>query len=409
MARANLPTWLPLDTFAAIVGVHPLHFNQLYSASLQEGLTCGQPWFQYAWQAAHRVSREDVANAIYSAERKIASFVGYNLIPDWTALERHQSTRPLRKEGFSTGLNIRGMTKSVRAEKGYIISGGQRAKSLIEADATVSRSDEDGDLYEEMAAVTVLNVPTDITNACEIHVYLPGRDGADEWEIRPVRVSLAGTTASIIFNSWQIVDPVLQEALNAKTIDADDDGNYLDEVDVYRVYNDPSLQVRFIWENSNGLCGCGNSGCDQCTISTQYGCLVLREERIGILAYHPGTWDADSEAFQANEYSVGRDPDQMLLWYYSGWRDGRLPCTHDMDNYWARAVAYYAASLLDRQVCDCNNVSVFIDHWREDLAKSVERASYQVSPSLISSLFGTTRGAAYAYNCCLEPGRKIGR
>lgn len=403
MARAETRTWLSLDRWCEIVGINPLHFNQLASTEFPD--LCGQPWYQYDWQDADRVGRESIAMAIRQAERRIAKYLGYNLLPDWHD-EIVMTPRPASPELFGRAYQPRYSRKSVRASKGHLISGGVKASSLIEADASITRSDADGDGYKELCTVTVTTAVAD----CEIRVYFPNENGADEWEIRPITVTSTGGVATITFKSWQAVDPDLQSILNPTPATAETDGNYITTVDVYRVYNDPQTQVTFMWEALPDNCDCGSSTCSACGWGTQSGCLQAKDTRLGYFTFNAGTWDADNENFDVAEFSVAREPEKMRIYYYSGFEDRDRTCPRvDMDRELERAIAHFAATLLDRDMCACNNVQHYLDYWREDLARVGSDVTYQNSPMVLGNPFGTMRGAVYAYNVCNDEGRKIGK
>lgn len=404
MARAKTKTWLPLDRWAQIIGLDLLHFNQLHSEDLAQRLTCGSVWFQYAYQDAHRVGREDVARAISLAEVRISNVVGYDLLPTWHADEQVRTNRPARPDVFSTGYNVRGAAKSIRVSHGHVISAGERVKALIEAGVAIVRSDDDGDGYEETATITVA-APD---NPCELHVYFPGVDGADIWEIKPIKISASGGVATVEFNSWQIVEPAAQEVYNPAPIDADDAGSYITTVDVYRVYSDPSEATLFLWENLPNECNCGSTDCEVCSLGSQYGCLHVRDPRLGIMAYRPGTWNESTETFDPAVFSVSRDPDRMIVSYISGWQAEGVSCPYsEMDPFWEYAVAYYAASLLDRNVCECENVQNFVASWKEDLLRAGADVTWQITPEMANNPLGTTRGALFAWKCCTDPGRRL--
>jgi len=403
MARAETKTWLSLDRWAEIVGINPLHFNQLASTEFPD--LCGQPWYQYDWQDADRVGREAIAIAIRSAERRIAKYVGYNLLPDWHN-EIVPVPRPASPELFGKAVNPRYARKSVKATKGYLISGGVKASSLIEAGLAIVRSDADGDGYNELCTVTVT---TDVDD-CEIHLYYPGENGADIWEIRPITISSSGGIATITFKSWQVVDPDKTQGLDPSPLTAETDSNYITTVDAYRVYNDPQTQATFMWEDLPDACDCGSETCETCAWSTQTGCLQVRNDRLGYFTFNPATWDTDNEKFTQSEFSVAREPDKIRLYYYSGWRDQDIICPAvNMDRELERAIAHFAATLLDRDMCACNNVQYYLDYWREDLARVGADVTYQNSPHILSNPFGTMRGAVYAYNVCNDNQRKIGQ
>jgi len=415
MARAETVTWLSLDRWCQIIGTNPYHFNGVYTA-LSPNLSCNagmDTWFQAAWQSAGKVSREDLAHAISDAEGILQSFVGYNLLPDWTIDDRFLTVRPAIRELFSTGFNPRFLSKSIQTtdsdhRRGYVISGGQKAKTNIAASAAIVRSDADGDGYSETCTVTVASTVTPE----EVRVYFAGMLGAEEWELRPVKVVASGANLVITFKIYQVPNPGLWDRINAAGIDGDVAGNFQTTVDVYRVYNDPSAPLTMLWEpDQRNSCNCGQATCTACTFATQSGCVHVRDGRLGILAYSPASWDASAGQFNAADFSVCRDPERLRVWYYSGWRketgDPRYRATADMDPYWESAVAYLATALLEREICACNNVQYFIDHWREDVARSNRDYSIQNNPATLGSPFGTKRGQLYAYQRCLADGKRI--
>lgn len=407
MARSDFVTWLPLDRWAEIIGLNPLHFNQLDSSILFPNNTCGDGWFQHSWQHSDRVGRDDIAMAIQQAEQEISREVGFNLLPDWVMEERLQYPKPANPSAYNLwASNPRGMFQSVETPRGYVISGGMKTKSLIEAGSVIVRSDSDGDGYAETCTVIV---PITITDTNEVRAYYAAKDGEDSWEIRPIAVAISGGFATITFKSWQIVDSERQEYINPQPLDATDPVSYETTIDVYRVWNDPSTQAQFIWENSPiEFCGCGTAGCTACQLGTQAGCFHLRDARLGITVPAPASWDVTTLSFVPQGWAGCRAPDQVRLWYYSGYKDThRKRPLVEMSNYWEYAVAYFAASKLDRPTCGCSNVQQFIDKWRTDAAYSERDGGYTMTAELLSNKLGTSMGALYAYKRVHQNGVRI--
>lgn len=407
MARASIPTWLSLDQWAQILGINPLHFNGMFHSLM--GTPCNAVYKQYSWQDPNRVGREDIAQAIHDAEQEIANFVGYNLIPDWIAGERQQTVAPANRELFSAGIDARGLPKTIVTNRGHFISGGSRALSLVQADALIVYSDADSDTYLETATVTVATQ----LDPCELFVFFPAsvigasNAGLQEYEIRPVRRVVSGGNVQFIFRREQVGLFAPTQGLAPADVDAADINNFFSVVDVYRVYTLPAIQLTMLWHAPQ--CGsCGGSGCAACTLSSQTGCLTARDNRLGLVAYTPAEWNVATSVFDESAYVEMREPDSLQLSYYSGWKDIRLGCANtQMDLYWARAVTYYSLSLLDRVLCECNNVRKSFDYWREDLAKASPSGSFQNIPTTLGTPFGTTRGGLYAYHRCMADGRRL--
>lgn len=394
MARSEFKTWLGLDEWAQIMGIDGILFNGMSSPSLHKNIVCGDVFFQHDWQHSDRIGRDTIAMAIQQAEQEISREVGYNLMPEWITEERLDYPRPAFPELYGVGVNVRWMAKSVEALKGHIISGGVRAKSVIQLVAPVVRADIDGDGYAENAVVTV---PITITNTNEVHIYYSGYGGSDDWEIKPIKVSISGGFATITFKSWQIPVGTQMEQINIQPLNADLAASYETTVDVYRVYNDPATQLQFLWENAPGLNCCGS--CVACQLSTQAGCFHLRDARLGIVVPTPATYDSTTGEFTAQEWSACREPDQIRLWYYSGYRDNNLARPYaELSTYWKYAVAYYAASKFERPVCGCSNINQFIERWRRDAAyTSASEGGITMTAEEASNRLGTSMGAIYAW------------
>lgn len=402
MARSDIRTWLSLDEWAAIIGIHPFGMNQLHSNTLQPNTVCAETFFQTSFMHSDRVGRDDIAQAIQEAEQEISQEAGFNLMPEWTLDERLPYPRPLLREGFGNGLNVRGMPKSVESLKGHVISGGIRRKVLIAAGAAVTRTDVDTDGYAENCTITV---PVAITDTNEIHLYYPAKSGDDGWEIRPIKVAISGGQATITFKAWQIAAANQMDSLEANVLDADDPTSYETTVDAYYVYNDPSTQVSFMWEGE----GCGS--CEACQFGTQSGCFLLRDPRMGFMVPSPASWNSETESFDGAEFAACREPDQIRVWYYSGFVDNHIARPYaELAPYWKSAVAYFAASKFDRPVCGCSNVSQFIDKWRRDAAFSSEDAgNFTLTAELATNRLGTSAGALYAYRRIQQNGVRISK
>lgn len=429
--RASVKTWLPLDTWAAIIGTNPLHASQVTTSAMQNTV-CSSIWKQFAWQHNDMVSREDIAQAIADAEAMIAEQMGYSLLPDWQVAENQPLVRPHdqlnRYSGYGGGLGFGNgygygyggafgglSVPTVQLDQAHFISGGIEAKTLIEAGTAVVYTDANGDGYPETATVTVA-LPAAVTDPAEVALYYPGESGADDWEIHPFRsITITAGVATIVLWRHQLPLPELMDALEPEAIDGDVDANFLAEVDCYRHWNDPQQQVQLIWHGGGGWCGCADGGCAACTVGAQWGCLSATDPRQSIVRYQPATWDADAEAFAAASWIGGWGaPHRIRAWYYAGYQaKGLRYPTLQMDGALARAVTYLSLTLLDRTICACNNVESLVKHWRDDMAlndsSSVGSTSYQVAQRVLENPFGSTRGALFAWNLVSRDGRTLGR
>jgi hypothetical protein len=393
MARAETRTLLSLDRFAAVVGIHPLHFNQVHVEEIADAHTCDMPLFQYSWQMADKTGREEIANAIADAETRLAAVLGFDVAPRWHADEPARVSRTGVPEYSAAWRGLRGLP-AVHTQYGYVISGGQEAKSVVSAGAAVVYSDADGDTYKETATVTVA---TTVTDSEELAIYYPGHAGDEAWRIRPITVSIAGGIATIKCRREQLVIEAQLETLAPAAVDGLNNALFLTTVDVYRVYNDPSMQVRFVWEGTDCDDGVGPG-----VVSTQDGVFVTRDPKLGIIAPETATWNAATGEFDAIGAAccIARAPDRLRLWYRAGWR--YRGSVLRVDPMWERAVSYLALSTLDRPLCACQPLAAYMDKWRVDLAEHNPGRSFSMSRRMLDNPLGTTRGEVTAWSLARE-------
>ncbi len=420
MSRATQRTKLPLDRWAAILGINPLHFNQVISVNMPSSL-CTNVWHQFAWQDSGQVGREDIAFAIAQAENDLEEYLRYPLLPIWINDERSPVTPPGDPSVINISLTDRsGFPLNVHTRWKHFVSGGIEAKDLIEAGATVTYTDTDGDGYAETATVTVV---TTVTDPAEIAVYVPGEAANDSWEIRPLNdpktrrrsVTISGGSAVIVMAREQLVDPDLQDAFDPAAVDGQVAGNFLATVDVYRHYNDPQTQVTLMWRPRPGPCDCANGSCVICQYTVQTGCLLSQNQRNGIVSFRPAEWNATTVQFDSRTPSVGRAPENLRLFYRAGYQSDSpnvIAPTLEMDLGLERAVTYMSLKYLSRPVCGCDNVRELFKRMTEDVALNLGQetgsSSYQLSDTIINCPFGTERGAVLAWQTVKQGNRTVG-
>jgi len=410
MARASIWTLLSLDDFSRNIGINPAHFNQSATGTTMAVTrnACEDIIPQHMWQAAGRVSREDIAEAIADAERDIAAVLGYWPAPVWISEEVQPYPRHHRPElvGYGSS-NVRGYYQPVRTGFGRVIAGGQRAVSGCQ-NVRIAYSDADGDGLNETATVTATDATWD--DVREIKVYFENYSDVQEWEVRPPRTKTltAAGVFTATFWSWQLIDPDLWEALpdtdDFAAIDWSVAGNLEANVDICREYNDTAdTAATFYWEPTACVlpvnCSCGGTGCAACQLTTQDGCLHVRDAKGGIVVPQPGAYDSDEEAWAADCFTVCRDPDYVKLWYYSGIISDEYLSGRSFDplpRWLAMSITQIAVARLQRPICACSNVCALLDEWRRDLSVTGEGGA-MLNKEALDNPFGTRRGEVLAW------------
>jgi len=403
MAIVDETTKLPIATFCRNSGLHPLHAMGVSLESLNSRVGCNGIIPTYEWQYADAVSRNEIARAIRGAESDIEEIVGSKLIPQWVVSERVSLPRPFNPEYSFFGIaNQRGYLHGFNAKWGNFIQSGIRTKSLIAATQAITW--DAADTYGWKAYGTIGPIATTVTEVSEIAAYYPGTSAADKYEIRPIKVKITGGQLTIrVARELCVLEAEQNGIVSAPTVNGIDDTKFLEEIDVYRVYNDPATSANIIWESIPAGCGyCDGSGsCESCGYYTQSACVTARDYESSLLAWTPADYAAGE--WTPASMVIARAPDMLNLWYRSGigqeaYVDGDGYTELNMANQYMRAVVLLATSRLDRPICGCL-ADVFAQK-QADLAFSggaTELAKYNITKDDLANPFGTKRGAIEAW------------
>lgn len=422
---------LPLETWRALFGYNPLHYWGLYSTIGSGRLTsaCNSLVPEYSWQRADASSREDLRAAIVSAEAKLTQYLRYSPAPRYVTC---QQTYP---KYLAAGIwqwgqsDPSGLYRSVTLDEGYVQALGVESLTAIDETAAVTRSDEDGDGYEETFTLSVVTTETD---PAKIAVYIPeavipvGAEWGERWRLSPVTITISGGTATIVGKSWQIVDPVLYQGLATYNgINADDASVYLAELAVYRRVTDPdgttvqTSQGYFQWEPVPPCCGgIGCAGCgasvssDAAAIATSIARVGIRNAEAGVVIPGMATYNVATSSWSGtyawNQYCL--PPQSVTVRGLLGY-----PLVNgSMQRQMALVVARLAAAELARPVCACDNGNSGnreLYRWQFDLARSSganDEAYGAVSAQDLDNPLGTRRGHVQAWRFILNQQRGEG-
>jgi len=315
----------------------------------------------------------------------------------------------------------------LKLHRGWFIAAGQRGTEILNDGNEVvwTPLDIDGDTFDETARFQ-FTVDADL-DVCQVKAYFkeylladaansrtnPGSSGADpDWEVRPLSVSLAGTTLTVYVKVWELIRPQLQEELapDAAGVDGDDFGtgapdlgSYVDALVFYREYPDTENQVTFLWSSD---LSCASAICAD---DTQIGCLNVSDRRNSLVRPEAAVYNDDDGTFTSTFWTEGVEPDGVLFWYLAGWRAGSQSCFTPMDPFWARIVRMLSVARAQWPLCDCSNVNEISKYWQQDAALMTRDRSFQVRPEELSNPFGTKVGELLAWRQVAARTRKQGR
>ena len=395
----NTQTLLALDRYAEIMGISPPHFNMGVGTTYFPVVgSCSDVWPQWMWQKNDAASIEHLADKIDEAELEIAEVLGYFPAPKYLEQDIYTWPRFYRPEFEAGDFDIKFRNMGITLRWGKIISPGVRASTLIgtaELGVELSYVDVDGDGYAEIARI---EIATTITDEKEIKIFFADESADERYEIRPLKsIEISGGIATIEFYAWLVLKPSLRQVFPTQVgfsaIDIEDSDNYVDELEVYRVYTDTTqASSTFIWENVVDECVT-----TPCSLTSQDGCLKIRDAEMGIVVpitatYSSGSWSLDS-------WIKCNDPSQVKLKYLSGatserWRRGLT--VDPMPDKLARAIAYLATARLERVPCSCGNTKARFEALMLDVSKSATE-SYNKTFKQLDNPFGTRQGEIRAW------------
>jgi hypothetical protein len=401
------------------LGVNPVHFFGAYTDTIFSitSSACSDVWARHDYQKSDQVSRQQLLESIMDTELEFSRFLGFHIGPQWNSedvINYPKYHRPDARGG--NGRNVSGNIKSVAASWKKFISQGRRTLDLIGAATTSNSSlvysDEDGDGFAETATIIMT---TTVADPRELHAYISGTGGDPRWEIREPRYkTISGGVATIAFDSWLFIDPALDGAYprgddRFRAIDIGTTDNYVTQVDLYREYTDTTAtSAQFYW-GANPAVGfpfsltcpdCSGTGCASCNLTTQTGCIHVRDVDNSIVAPQPAAYNADTGVWDASVFADCGEPDFVKLWYSSGnmselYLNGMT--TDPLDDYFAEAVSWMATARLERPLCTCGNAAALSDRYQTDIAESGEDRSFLVDFDILGNPFGTRIGELMAW------------
>jgi hypothetical protein len=260
MANAQTPTAVSLDQFAQLMDVHPIIFNGLQG---DEGVIMGDQTtrplhYQYSWQFHESLGREAIAHALSQAETAIELELGAYLRPTWISSEKvWRKNYALYVPQTPGYMDTEALERAVLyPRRGQVLAGGIEARAVLSASAALTYADLDGDDVEESWSLTVSGVTT-VTDTREVEVYFVADDRMgdtsydERWRIRPVQITLDGTTLTIKGKRWQVATPALYEKPDMGLDDGinyNDADNFVTHLAVIRHYTDATTPyVNFYW------------------------------------------------------------------------------------------------------------------------------------------------------------------
>lgn len=388
MARSDIGTLLELDEYARIMAMPGWHFNQITRTDREFRGLCDDLLVQsgYFVDPTRIVGRDEIAQAIAVAERQVAAMLHYWPAPKYICAD--EIAWPVPRRG--TQLTY----PPLRLNWGKVVEVGIEAWDLIVENLPVVYSVRSGlpapPSSLDWATVTYAAVPA-VAGICELVIVPSGYDpAAQEWRIRPLNVTLVGTTVTFTGWRWQFVLP--PGWLEPTPISLDDNamfiqgGIYDGGVDLYRHYTDATSQAQLVWKNG--------TTCDAvCAEGCVPGCVTIDNSRVGLVVVKPATWSSTTGLWTLATCPGCGLPNSARVWYLAGYDDSLCVNCAQMGPQVKEAIVRLANCHLPEAPCGCDPTRGRWERDREEMAVD------SMDVELAQSAFGTTmRGAVFAYN-----------
>lgn len=338
---------VPLSRYAQIIAYDEAAFWGVVYEN-QHRLACADLWT--AWQ------RLSVAQALAEAQAMIEQEIGYPLCPIWVVGQLADEPN-----GDARWVDVQKYTVRQATRYSHILAPGVRATATIQAGAPVN--------YAADPAV-VGPVAITFNDASEIKVYYPGSNR----EITPSKVAINGGQLTIEIPRVRLVRVDLWDNDQAG-IQYDELENFVETVDLARIYNDPSTNAVLVRPHcQNNHCA---GGCQECT---QTACMYVRDARVGVVDVTPATWDAGTQTWKQTTGCGG--PWAMVRLYYR--------CGIQMLDLRAeKAIVRLAHSLMPEAPCHCDQTKHL---WQAD-----QKAPDLLTRERLNCPWGLSQGAWVAW------------
>lgn len=401
---------MPLEEWRYAMAFNPWHFWQLANEHVPITSTCNSIVRQYAWQNAQAGGRNEIREAIISAEERLRLFLGYSVAPHYR-VETHAWPK-YRDDRFSQSGYAAAdeRWKTIQLDEGYIQAVGVETLEEIKANAVIAFSDVDGDGLMDQFMVTA---PTLVTDPEEIAVYFSATERpagvgvSSSYRLEPVRVAISGGNVTITGNAWLCAKPVQYQGASTDPLDPNAAGTYATTLDIYHRFTSAAgnsfdtSQAVLIWETRPwpywAIFPIDPTGTqtDPAGMAFALARCGIRDAVNGIVTVGETTYDPVAGTWNLTDWEGCRPPDRVLIRYQAGspLEYGRMNAT------FRPVVARMAAAELARPICACDNANRELYQWQYDLSRTggSNDEQYATSSSILNNPFGMRRGHVYAY------------
>lgn len=415
---------ISLEQWREQFSYHPWHFWQMATnevAGLEVTSACNSIVTEFAYQNDNSVGRSEIRAAIETAHDRLFEHLNYRAGQEYVT-KKLQYPRPYdARMNWNYAADAQGRWLAVNAREGFIREAGVQAFEDLGEQAVVL-SDQYGTGVDDTFTVTA--TVTAGTDPDQIELYFASSDRLDsealsaKWRIEPIKVTVTGTTATIIGRTWLLVRPILYHGWAAPQLDLSNTTIFVDTVEVRRRYTDPDgitiddAQATLIWETDPpyNCCPCISCTSDTPTFDPHssdpaaeamaIARVVIRDARMGELGVGQSIYDSTNDRFVAVNWNVCKPPDRVILRYRAGAEVDEVNSQIGGAGSWTKVVSRLAAAeLAPFRICACDSANQQLHRWQFDRSRAAgaNAEQYRISEADLANPLGTRAGHIYAW------------
>ena len=318
--------YMTLDRYQEIMRLPIAAFNGLNKPDEEPQYQCSEIWNQR--------ERDYLALHLATAEEMREAELGYPLAPRYFEGVDYEFASPL-----------------ILKHKHLVLVGTQK-----ESDISIGVTLDHG--VPTIIDPVIVTVATTVTDTGEIKVFYPD----EAVEIHPSSITISAGVATIKIPRSRLVKPELNDNREDKLY-YDNNDNFLETLDVKRVYYDTSDAAYSVWDYDS---------CTSLEESTQLAHIKILDNRLAIVGSLPATYS--DGLFAYTQYTNCRFPNRIRLNYVAGRQKSMF--TEIM-------TARLAHTNMPNKPCSCPTVHMY---WQEDIMETETLTPY-----------GNKRGAVNAW------------
>ena len=402
---------MSVSQWYGLMGIHPWHGMQLANSLIPLSSKCAGIVYEEAWHHADRAGRRQIREAIERAAHLCRLHTRR-----WPAPRFVEETI-----AFPAGagrVSSDGRWLALLLPDADLIALGPPAETGAATVALTYADDDDDGLYE--TATATATVPAG-TLAAEVVARFTDMDcgGFTPPDILPRAVAVSGTTATLTFDTWDLVRPVRYRGASTAPLDpgvnvAPGPDVCAAAVTVARRRADPTgttlpaAAVVLTWETRPWpawACCVGDATTDPAATAQAVARGVIRDARTGVIGIGEAAYDAATGTWAAAcDWRACRPPDRVTVRYQAGVaRDGTR-----MAEPWASVIARLAAADLGRGVCACDGANHALYDAQKDLSQTGATDDLYQAPADFTNPIGSRRGQIAAWRHFQQQQRLVG-